>query len=53
MKCTKSHINFSDDMAFRTFHKKLMSFIKYTRLMKNLDTRLEDATQEEITATGR
>ena len=40
-------------MAFRTFHKKLMSFIKYTRLMKNLDSRLEDATQEEITATGK
>ena len=39
-------------MAFHTFHKKLTSFIRYVRLMKNLDNRLEAATSEEIVTAG-
>ena len=46
------HIIREMSIAFHTFHRKLSSFIRYVKLTKNLDHRLENATREEITAAG-
>jgi E3 ubiquitin-protein ligase synoviolin len=39
-------------MSFMVFQQRLMSFIKYIRLTRKLDERLEDATEAEIQAAG-
>lgn len=38
--------------AFVTCQRKVVSFIKYMQLTRNLDTRFEDATPEELAAAG-
>eukprot|EP01034_Spumella_vulgaris_P023894 gene23894-30172_t len=38
--------------AYMSFYRKLLSFIKYLRLTRNLDGRFPDATPEEIVASG-
>ena len=38
--------------AFQNFQRKLVSFIKYIRLTRNLESAVESATYEEITTAG-
>eukprot|EP00597_Dinobryon_sp_UTEXLB2267_P012558 CAMPEP_0170127136 /NCGR_PEP_ID=MMETSP0020_2-20130122/20221_1 /TAXON_ID=98059 /ORGANISM="Dinobryon sp., Strain UTEXLB2267" /LENGTH=424 /DNA_ID=CAMNT_0010360459 /DNA_START=46 /DNA_END=1320 /DNA_ORIENTATION=+ len=38
--------------AYLSFVKKLLNFVKYLRLTRNLESRFPDATQEEIAAAG-
>ena len=39
-------------IAFTVFHRRLNSFIKYLRLLHNIELRFPDATSEEISAAG-
>jgi E3 ubiquitin-protein ligase synoviolin len=39
-------------MAFVTCQRKVVSFVKYMQLTRNLDSRFEDATPEELAAAG-
>lgn len=39
-------------MCFLTFQQRLASFIRYMRLTRRLDERLQDATPEEIEHAG-
>lgn len=38
--------------AFISFQRKLLNFIKYLRLTRNLENRFPEATEEEVTAAG-
>jgi E3 ubiquitin-protein ligase synoviolin len=38
--------------AYLSFHRKLLSFVKYLRLTRNLDARFPEASPEEIVASG-
>ena len=39
-------------MAFISCQRKVVSFVKYLQLTRNLDSRFEDATPEELVAAG-
>ena len=39
-------------IAFTVFHRRLNSFIKYLRLLNNIELRFPDASPEEIAAAG-
>ena len=39
-------------MAFLVFHKKLMGFLKYLSLSRNLENALENSTEEELRLAG-
>ena len=39
-------------IAFTVFHRRLNSFIKYLRLLNNIEARFPDASQEEIANAG-